>query len=94
MSLNTVQEIVRAIGALSARELQELCAWLDQRGPRQSFTKVIDTLENTPPAEQRRTEGQKSLVEIAEPVRGLLTDEEVDRLFSRNPSTGRALDFA
>ena len=33
MSLNTVQEIERAIGALSRRELEELYAWLDQHCP-------------------------------------------------------------
>jgi plasmid stability protein len=35
-----------------------------------------------------------SLMELFEPVRGLLTDEEVDTLFSRNPSTGRPADLA
>lgn len=30
-----------------------------------------------------------NLMELFEPIRGLLTDEEVDTLFSRNPSTGR-----
>lgn len=93
MSLNTVQEIERAIGALSPRELEELYAWLGEHGP-QPISKAVDALEKTAPAERRRTEGRKSLVELAEPVRGLLTDEELDRLVSRNPSTGRPLDFA
>jgi hypothetical protein len=35
-----------------------------------------------------------NLMELFEPVRGLLTDEEVDTLFSRNPSTGRPVDLA
>jgi hypothetical protein len=91
MSLNTVQEIERAIEALSPRELEELYAWLDQHGP-QPVTKAVD--EKTASTGRRRTEGRKSLVELAEPVRGLLTDEEVDRLFSRNPLTGLPLDFA
>lgn len=34
------------------------------------------------------------LIDIGEPVRGLLSDEEVDRLFARNPSTGRPLDLS
>lgn len=34
------------------------------------------------------------LIDIGEPVRGLLSDEEVDRLFARNPSTGRPVDFS
>ena len=33
MSLDTVQEIERAIGALSPRELEELYAWLDLHYP-------------------------------------------------------------
>jgi hypothetical protein len=35
-----------------------------------------------------------NLMELFEPVRGLLTDEEVDTLFRRNPSTGRPVDLA
>lgn len=34
------------------------------------------------------------LMDIGEPVRGLLSDEEVDRLFARNPSTGRPVDLS
>jgi hypothetical protein len=30
-----------------------------------------------------------NLIDIGESVRGLLSDEEIDRLFTRNPSTGR-----
>jgi hypothetical protein len=33
-----------------------------------------------------------NLVELFEPMRGMLTDEEIDTLFSRNPSTGRTLE--
>jgi len=33
MSLDTVREIERAIGALSPRELEELYAWLDSHCP-------------------------------------------------------------
>lgn len=33
MSLNTVEEIERAIGGLTSRELEELYAWLDQHCP-------------------------------------------------------------
>ena len=42
-----------------------------------------------PPATQA-----KNLVELFEPIRGLLEDEEIDRIFSRNPSTGRSVDLA
>jgi len=33
MSLNTIQEIERAIGSLTPREIEELYAWLDQHCP-------------------------------------------------------------
>jgi hypothetical protein len=33
MGLSTVQEIERAIGALTPRELEELYSWLDQNCP-------------------------------------------------------------
>jgi hypothetical protein len=33
------------------------------------------------------------LIDIGEGVRGLLSDEEVDRLFTRNPSTARPVDL-
>jgi hypothetical protein len=34
-----------------------------------------------------------NLVELFEPVRGLLTNEETDTLFCRNPSAGRPVDL-
>ena len=37
-------------------------------------------------AEAPSKTGAKDLVELFEPVRGLLTDEEIDVVFSRNPS--------
>ncbi len=36
----------------------------------------------------------KSLAALFEPVRGLLTDEEIDTIFSRNPSTTRPIDLS
>ena len=35
-----------------------------------------------------------NLVDLCEPIRGLLGDDEIDRLFSRNPSTGRPVDLS
>ena len=35
----------------------------------------------------------KNLYELFAPVRGLLTDEEVDTLFSRNQSSARPVNF-
>lgn len=37
--------------------------------------------------------GGKALIEAFEPVRGLLTDEEVDHLFARDPSHDRDLEL-
>jgi hypothetical protein len=33
------------------------------------------------------------LIDASARIRGLLTDEEVDTLFSRNPSLARPVDF-
>ena len=44
------------------------------------------------PAPDKRT-GQ-DLIDACAKVRGLLTDEEIDRLFSRTPSTSRPVDFS
>jgi len=44
-----------------------------------------------PPATGRS--GQ-TLIDACAEVRGLLTDEEIDRMFRRNPSTARPVDLA
>jgi hypothetical protein len=41
---------------------------------------------------ERRT-GQALIAAFAD-IRGLLTDEEIDRMFSRNPSTVRPVDLS
>jgi hypothetical protein len=43
--------------------------------------------------EESRAAKATNLIELFEPIRGLLTDEEVDTLFCRNPSTGRSVDL-
>jgi hypothetical protein len=47
-----------------------------------------------PTSEKSRVAKASNLMELFEPIRGLLTDEEVDTLFSRNPSAGRLVDLA
>ncbi len=47
-----------------------------------------------PMGEKSRVAKASNLMELFEPIRGLLTDEEVDTLFSRNPSAGRPVDLA
>jgi hypothetical protein len=46
------------------------------------------------PDEESRAAQAANLIELFEPIRGLLTDNEVDTLFSRNPSFGRPVDLA
>jgi hypothetical protein len=36
---------------------------------------------------------RKTLFELALPIRGLLTDEEIDTLFARDRSPSRTIDF-
>ena len=45
------------------------------------------------PDHASRGEAQ-NLFELFAPVRGLLTDEEIDTLFARNPSTSRPVDLS
>jgi hypothetical protein len=44
MSLSTVQEIERAIGALTPQELEELYSWLDQHHPQLIDSRVSSDL--------------------------------------------------
>ena len=56
-------------------------AWREKHG-------ATHTLARTP---KHRT-GQ-ALIDACAKVQGLLTDEEVDTLFARSPSSGRPVDF-
>jgi hypothetical protein len=47
-----------------------------------------------PTGEKSRLAKASNLMELFEPIRGSPTDEEVDTLFSRNPSGGRPADLA
>ncbi len=53
---------------------------------------LLEEAVYVPPAASAAT--AKNLIELFEPVRGLFTDDEIDRLFSRNPSTARPLDLS
>jgi hypothetical protein len=44
MSLHTVQEIERAIGALTPEEREELYSWLEQHGPDTFDTRIESDL--------------------------------------------------
>lgn len=73
----------RAIEAEAASLLEDAVHIPAERLPRDWLT-----------GEESRAAKAANLMELFEPVRGLLTDEEVDTLFIRNPSTGRPLDLA
>jgi predicted nucleic acid-binding protein len=51
--------------------------------------------DTAPPSGTSQKPAQaKNLVDLFEPIRGLLSDEEIDVMFSRNPSTGRPVDLS
>jgi Arc/MetJ-type ribon-helix-helix transcriptional regulator len=59
------------------------------------LTKALDALpepETAATRPERRT-GQELIDAFAE-TRGLLSDEEIDRMFSRNPSAARPVDLS
>ena len=59
------------------------------------LTKALDALPEpeaaATPLEHRS--GQ-ALIDAFTEIRGLLSDEEIDRMFSRNPSTARPVDLS
>jgi hypothetical protein len=76
----------------------EIEALIQQRLQSGAFHDVEDVLlhalrTSEPPAAGPAASGAKNLVELFEPVRGLLTDEEIDVIFRRNPSAGRPVDL-
>ena len=60
-----------------------------------SVEELIDSaLERLPhPPAKDAAPPAKNLFELFTPIRGLLTDAEIDRLFSRYPSPGRTVDL-
>ena len=55
--------------------------------------KALDALdEKTPTTPARRRTGQ-DLIDACAKLRGLLTDEEIDTIFSRDKSAARAVNF-
>ena len=55
-------------------------------------TEIVVREARVSPEPGRRRTGQES-IDAGAKVRGLLTDEEVDTLFSRSPSVSRPVDF-
>lgn len=57
------------------------------------YVQQIVVREARPVQDLRRRTGQE-LIDACARVRGLLTDEEIDALFARTPSTSRPVDFS
>lgn len=55
---------------------------------------AADLLEEAVHIPEASAPPARNLVELFEPVRGLLTNEEIDSVFKRNPSTARPVDLA
>jgi hypothetical protein len=53
---------------------------------------AIAHLPQSIPASARAAKAA-NLVDLFEPIRGLLSDDEIDAMFSRNPSTGRPVNL-
>jgi len=66
MGLTTVQEIERAIDALTPEQIEELHQWLHQRHPQ-------------PPPPDVEALRRKNFVELCDPVRGLAEDIDFSR---------------
>jgi hypothetical protein len=60
----------------------------------QEYVQQIVTREAHVSPSGEPTRQAATLVELCEPVRGLLTDSEIDTIFSRNPSTSRPIDLS
>ena len=56
------------------------------------LTKALGALEE-PVVTGSRSSEARNFVDLSEPVKGLLSDEEVDALFRRTPSVSRPLDL-
>jgi hypothetical protein len=54
---------------------------------------LLEDAAHVPPQQLPHRTGQAIIDAFAE-IRGLLTDEEIDRMFTRNPSGARPVDFS
>ncbi|HZL55980.1 MAG TPA: hypothetical protein VFC21_02800 [Bryobacteraceae bacterium] len=53
---------------------------------------LLEEAAHVPPQQLRQRTG-RDLIDASAKLRGFLTDDEVDRLFSRKPSFARPVDF-
>jgi len=59
----------------------------------EEYVQQIVTREAHLPPSTSAARQAANLVELSESVRGLLSDDEVDTIFRRNPSTSRPIDL-
>jgi len=57
------------------------------------LTKALDALDEKWPIEPARPRTGQDLIDACAMVRGLLTDEEIDTIFSRKKSSARPVAF-
>ena len=87
----------RAIEAHAAKLLEDAVHLQAEPAPVRTGQALIDAcakVRGSVSDDESRAAQAGNLMELFESIRGLLTDEEVDTLFSRNPSIGRPVDFA
>ena len=56
--------------------------------------RLLEEAVHVPAAEAPSTKTGQSLIDAFADIRGLLTDEEIDGMFTRNPSTARPVDLS
>jgi hypothetical protein len=84
LEIHNPELIERVNAQIQSRRLPGIDELLEQ---------ALDALdEKSPPKPPRLRTGQE-LIDACARVSGLLTDEEVDRIFSRNRSSARPVDF-
>jgi len=87
-----VQAELARQAAARGRALETHAARLLEEAAHVSMAEGLLTATAETPSTKRQT-GQ-SLIDAFADIRGLLTDEEVDRMFTRNPSTARPVDLS
>ncbi len=57
---------------------------------------AVHSVSDAPPAAATQPERQtgQALIDVFEDIRGLFTDDEIDRMFARNPSGSRPVDLS
>ena len=84
ITLDLAPEIERGLLAQAQAEGVSITDYVEQLVEREA--RLGTPIKPAPPA--------KNLYELLTPVRGLLTDEEIDQSFRRDPAPGRAVDLA